>query len=166
MLSTVTPMFDKKLLPYSWWIWLPVAIGLLAICVPSFLHLAQTTWDTEENGHGPIILLVFCWLIWEKRHALISGPQHPSLALGWSSLALGLLAFIVGHSQSMDTLEVAALIPLLIGVLLLMRGWGALRALWFPLLFLMFMIPLPGLLVEIITGALKQHVSGAYKNSG
>jgi exosortase B len=49
---------------------------------------------------------------------------------------------------------------MLIGVLLLMRGWQAVRAAWFPLLFLLFLIPLPGLLVEIITGSLKQHVSG------
>jgi uncharacterized membrane protein len=49
---------------------------------------------------------------------------------------------------------------MLIGILLLMRGWQAVRSVWFPLLFLLFLIPLPGLLVEIITGSLKQHVSG------
>lgn len=142
------------------WRWLPIAIGLLAICLPSFFHLLQTTWQTEENGHGPIILLVVCWLFWEKRHAVINAPNKPSVFLGWFSLILSLLVFIVGRSQSIDTIEVAALIPMLIGVLLLMRGWEAVRAAWFPLLFLLFLIPLPGLLVEIITGSLKRHVSG------
>ena len=157
-------MLEKDLHSNAWWVWIPVAIGLAAICLPSFVHLAQTTWDTEENGHGPIILLVFCWLIWEQRRILIAEPVSPNLTLGWSTLLLGLLIFILGRSQSMDTLEVASLIPILIGTLLLMRGWSALRALWFPLLFLLFMIPLPGLLVEIITGALKQHVSAAAEN--
>jgi exosortase B len=146
--------------PSAWWRWLPIAIGLLAICLLSFFHLMQTTWQTEENGHGPIIVIVVCWLFWQKRHDIINAPVKPSAVLGWISLILSLLAFIVGRSQSIDTIEVAALVPMLIGVLLLMRGWQAVRAAWFPLLFLLFLIPLPGLLVEIITGSLKQHVSG------
>jgi exosortase B len=142
------------------WRWVPIGIGLLAICLPSFFHLMQTTWQSEENGHGPIILIVVCWLIWQKRHDVINTPAKPSVFLGWISLGLSLLIFIVGRSQSIDTLEVAALIPMLIGILLLMCGWQAVRAMWFPLFFMLFLIPLPGLLVEIITGTLKQHVSG------
>jgi exosortase B len=144
----------------EWWVWTPIAIGLLAICLPSFFHLMQNTWQTEENGHGPIILIVIGWLIWQKRHDVINSQNKPSSLLGWVCLVLSLLAFIVGRSQSIDTIEVAALIPMLISVLLLMRGWQAVRVMWFPLVFMLFLIPLPGLLVEIITGTLKQHVSG------
>jgi exosortase B len=153
-------MLERNLLPHSWWVWLPVAIGMVAILLPVLSHLTQTTWQTEENGHGPIILIVVCWLLWEKRQVLIKTPPKPSPLIGWGLLVVSLLAFIVGHSQAIDTLEVAALIPMLISILLLMRGWAVLRSLWFPLLFMLFMIPLPGLLVEIITGTLKQHVSG------
>ena len=147
-----------------WMAWLPVAIGLAAICLPSFLGLAQTTWDTEENGHGPIILMVVVWLFWQKRQVLIEGTPQPSSVLGWTALVLGLLVYIVGRSQAINTLEVGALLPILTGSILLMRGWAALRKLWFPLLFLCFMVPLPGLLVEMITGALKAQVSLVAEN--
>lgn len=155
---------QKPLPPNSWWLWLPVAIGLAAICLPSFIGLAQTTWDTEENGHGPIILMIVIWLLWQKRDVLISGIAKPSPVLGWTTLVLALLVFIIGRSQAINTLEVGALIPMLIGVLLLMRGWATVRALWFPLLFMCFMVPLPGLVVEIITGALKAQVSLVAEN--
>jgi len=158
MSSTAHPT-SNNYQPQDWWLWLPIAIGLLAICLPSFFHLMQTTWQTEENGHGPIILIVVCWLIWQKRHDVMSAPNKPSVFIGWTCLVLSLLVFIIGRSQSIDTIEVAALIPMLVGVLLLMRGWQAVRAMWFPLVFMLFLIPLPGLLVEIITGTLKQHVS-------
>lgn len=158
------PMLVRNPIPHPWLLWVPVGVGLATICIPSFLHLAQTTWNTEENGHGPIILLVFCWLVWQKRGVLVEGIPHPGSLTGWLTLLLGLLSFVIGRSQSIDTIEVAALIPMLIGVLLLMRGWQALRALWFPLLFLLFMIPLPGMLVDIITGALKQQVSAVAEN--
>lgn len=159
-MSTTAQLTSEKTPAHEGWRWLPIIIGLLAICIPSFFHLMQTTWQTEENGHGPIILMVVCWLILKKRHAVLNTPNKPSAIIGWVSLVLSLLAFIVGRSQSIDTIEVAALIPMLIGILLLMRGWEAVRAMWFPLVFIFFLIPLPGLLVEIITGSLKQHVSG------
>jgi len=159
-MSTAAQLVSDKPPPQEWWRWLPIGIGLLTICLPSFFHLMQTTWQTEENGHGPIILMVVFWLILTKRHAVLNSPIKPSVIIGWVSLVLSLLAFIVGRSQSIDTIEVAALIPMLIGILLLMRGWNAVRAMWFPLVFMLFLIPLPGLLVEIITGSLKQHVSG------
>lgn len=162
--STEIPILQKSLQPNSWWLWLPVAIGLIAICLPSFISLAQTTWDTEENGHGPIILMIVIWLFWQKRHVLVGGITRPSHVPGWTALVLGLLIFIVGRSQSINTLEVGSWIPMLIGVLLLMRGWATVRALWFPLLFMCFMVPLPGLVVEIITGALKQQVSMVAEN--
>jgi exosortase len=47
----------------------------------------------------------------------------------------------------------------LLGILLLTKGWAAARLLWFPLLYVVFMIPLPGVLVDAITGQLKQWVS-------
>ena len=158
------PILQKSLPASAWWSWLPVAIGLAAICLPSFLGLAQTTWDTEENGHGPIILMVVVWLFWQKRQVLIEGTPQPSSVLGWTALVLGLLVYIVGRSQAINTLEVGALLPILTGSILLMRGWAALRKLWFPLLFLCFMVPLPGLLVEMITGALKAQVSLVAEN--
>jgi exosortase B len=43
--------------------------------------------------------------------------------------------------------------------LLVVRGTAALRALWFPLFFFVFMIPIPGILVDSLTGPLKRHVS-------
>jgi exosortase B len=148
----------------NWLVWLPVALGLAAVYLPSYFALAQTTWASEENGHGPIILAVFAWLVWEKRAALVAGVVAPSPVLGWTSFVLGLLMYILGRSQSIDTVEVASHIPLLVGILLLMRGGAAVRQLWFALFFLLFLIPLPGVLVDAATGALKQQVSLVAEN--
>ena len=55
--------------------------------------------------------------------------------------------------------QVGSQIPLLAALLLLFGGAGALRAAWFPLFFLIFMVPLPEALVASITGPLKSAVS-------
>ena len=165
-MSTLSSVAGKYPQLPPWMPWVPVAIGLAAICLPMFYHLSQTAWNTEENGHGPIILAVFAWLVWQQRNVLIDETltSRTSPVAGWSALVLGLLVYIVGRSQAINTLEVGALLPILIGVLLIMRGWGAVKALWFPLLFLCFMVPLPGILVDMITGSLKQQVSVVAEN--
>lgn len=48
---------------------------------------------------------------------------------------------------------------MLLGALLITLGVGAARILWFALFFLLFMVPLPGFLVDAATGPLKQNVS-------
>jgi exosortase B len=148
-----------------WMAWLPLAIGLAAVYIPSYLALSSTIWTTEENGHGPIVLGVFAWLVWRQRDVLVHGAAHPSPAAGWASLMLGLALFVLGHSQSIEALSTASHIPVLIGVLLLLRGWGAVKALWFPLVFLLFLIPIPGVLLDPITAVLKQQVSSVVENA-
>ncbi|HEY4373059.1 MAG TPA: exosortase B [Burkholderiales bacterium] len=139
--------------------WVPVALGLLAMYVPTFVSLAYGIWNDEAYEHGPIVLAVVAWLVWDRRKALAALPLQSARAAGIAALAAGLLLYVVGRSQSLPLFEVASEVPVCAGVLLLFYGWAGVRAMWFPLFFLCFMIPLPGFVLYAITGALKQQVS-------
>jgi exosortase B len=139
--------------------WLPLLAGLLVLYVPTFYGLATWLWQQEEHAHGPIILAIILWLLWRRRGAVLAVDASPALAPGFALLVFGLLAYVLGRSHDVALLEVGALAPLLAGVMLAMRGWGALRKLWFPILFVAFMVPLPGFLVDALTAPLKQAVS-------
>jgi exosortase B len=139
--------------------WLPVLAGLLLLYIPTFYGAATGFWQGSENAHGPIILAVIGWLFWDKRAALFATRFDRALASGFAILTIGLLLYVVGRSQEIALIEIGALAPILAGVLLAMRGWPALRVLWFPIFFIAFMVPLPGILVDGLTGPLKQHVS-------
>jgi exosortase B len=140
--------------------WLPVALGLAAMYAPTYVDLAHGLWQQEAHAHGPIILVVVAWLVWRQRAALASEAAGRSAPLaGWAMLAFGLLLYAVGRSQGIALFEVGSHIPVLAGAVLLLRGWHALRKLWFPLFFLVFLVPLPGLVVEYITGPLKSLVA-------
>jgi len=139
--------------------WLPVLVGLLVLYVPTFYNLATGMWQEDEYAHGPIILAVIVWLIWDKRRALLTTPTHTAPVAGILLLVFGLLLYVVGRSVGISILEIGALVPILAGVLLAMRGWPALRAVWFMLLFIAYLMPLPGFFVDAVTGPLKNNVS-------
>jgi len=139
--------------------WFAVLLGLLVLYVPTFYNAATSYWQYDENTHGPIILAVILWLVWIRRTALITSSMRPATVSGFTVLVFGLLLYVLGRSQEIALFEIAALAPILAGIALAMRGWSALRAFWFPILFVAFMLPLPGLFVDSLTGPLKQQVS-------
>ena len=139
--------------------WFPVIAGLLILYVPTFYDLARTLWQKDDFAHGPIILAIIAWLIWDKRQVLLAAPIRTAPVSGLSLLVIGLLFYVVGRSQEITIFEVGALAPMLAGVLLAMRGWLALRACWFTILFTAYLVPLPGFFVDAMTLPLKQAVS-------
>ncbi len=136
-----------------------LALGFALLYVPTYLELARTIWASDEQGHGPIILAVSAWLLWQKRHAVAALPAQPRPVVGWGLLVLAMLMFAFGTSQHIISSQVSAQIVLIAALLLVFRGTAALKAVWFPLFFLIFMIPLPEALVAAVTAPLKSAVS-------
>lgn len=133
--------------------------GLCLLYLPTYWDLAQTVWATDEQGHGPIILAVSLWLLYSKRHGLAVLVPAPRPGPAWTVLALGLLMYAFGRTQSILMAEVGSQLALVAGLFLLFMGSVALRMVWFALFFMLFMIPLPGALVAAVTGPLKSAVS-------
>jgi exosortase B len=143
------------------WAALPIVAGLLALYVPTYLDQAASAWQTEQLRHGPLVALGAAWLFWRCRAGMLRARPIPSDVLGLPLLLLGLVAYVVGRSQEIPLLEVGSQVPLAAAIVLLTRGTHALRAAAFALLFLAFMVPLPGIFVDTVTGTLKVWVSVA-----
>lgn len=126
---------------------------------PVYWWAAHTIWQNDDHAHGPIILAVVVWLLSTLYKQLAELPSEPSPMLGWPVFVLGLLLYFTGRMFNISILEFASQMPLSAGLLLLLRGRRALRLAWFPVVYFVFMIPLPGVLVDAITGPLKQWIS-------
>jgi len=150
-----------------WKYWWPILIGLLALYIPTYITLAEKFWTQEENAHGPIILMIVLWQIWKSRSYLadIDIKQKSNPILGSIFLLLGFFFYIVGRSQEIAIFEAGSQIPVLLGVLLITRGMSIAKRFWYPLLFLIFLIPLPGFVVQALTGPLKDQVSILVENA-
>lgn len=161
-MSTLAPrasLLDALAPLKTWW---PIVLGLLVLYVPSYWTLAHGLWNSDDYAHGPIVLVVSLFLIWQKRAVFVADTGKPGgveAAIGWTLLVIGLLAYALGRSQDILLFEIGSQIPVILGALLITLGSKAARALWFALFFLLFIIPLPGFLVDAATGPLKQYIS-------
>jgi exosortase B len=139
--------------------WLIAAVGVLALYVPTFWDLFHGIWAGDAQGHGPIVLGLSVWLLWKKWPELSALPQQPAPTAGWITLVIGLLLYLVGRSQDILLFEVGSIIATLAATVLLICGGNGLKRLWFPLFFMVFMVPLPGLFVDAMTQPMKMAVS-------
>ncbi|NMG76659.1 exosortase B [Aromatoleum diolicum] len=140
--------------------WLVVLAGLCFLYAPSFIDLFTGLWSMDEQAHGPIVLGVSLWLMHHNWPQMLQASKgRPTSAIGWPVLVFGLLLYVLGRSQDILIFEIGSFIWVLAAVALLLRGSAALKAQWFALFFMLFMIPLPGTVVDMLTMPMKMAVS-------
>lgn len=151
---------DPRTLQKDLLVWLPIVAGLAALYVPSFFDLFRGVWATDAQAHGPIVFGIACWLAYRKWPAMWAASDgRANSKWGWPVFVFGLLSYALGRSQDILLLEIGSLLWLLAGIVLLTRGSTALKVQWFALFFMLFMIPLPGPLVDAVTMPMKMAVS-------
>lgn len=137
----------------------PLVLGVLVLLVPTFIQVAQESWTGETGVHGPIVLATGIWLFarrWGELQA-IRQPGHPV----WIALLMvpALAAYVFGRAFGFLAIEVLALGGVLLAVFYGTFGAEAVRRMWFPILYLLFVVPIPGWVIDSVTGPLKSYVS-------
>jgi exosortase B len=158
--SPVIASEARQSMPAQLLTWLPIIIGLAVLYVPSLYDLFKGIWSSDEQTHGPIVLGISLWLMhrnWPEMEKAAHGK--PSSQWGWPVFVFGLLLYALGRSQDILMFEIGSVIWLLVGLILLQRGAAALKVQWFALFFMLFMVPLPGVVVDTVTMPMKMAVS-------
>ncbi len=141
-------------------IWLPLIAGLIFLFTPTYIELYNIFWSKDEQGHGPLVLMIALFLFWQKKELFLKSDEPKGgSGLGWSLLFVSLIIYILAKWQYILVAEVAIQIPIVIALILITSGYSVLRRLWFPLFFLIFIVPLPGSVVDAITLPMKIAVS-------
>lgn len=127
----------------------------VAVCAAAWVALFWPTlgWMAERFGmhdsfysHGWLVPVASAWLIWQRRDALSRLPRGPSFA-GLILLVPAVLAHAAAARLQLNVVSGLAMVAAVWGLVWTLAGWPLIRALRFPLLFLLFMVPLPGVLL-------------------
>lgn len=167
LVQHLAPMSPPHSIKSSWLSWGMMLAGFAAAYGLTFSDLMGGLWQTDQNSHGPIVLAVATWFfIHQARLIAKQGDAvfEPCPAWGWPLIVLGALFYAVGRSQALVSLEVASLIPMLLGTVLVLFGADVAKRLWFAFFFLFFMIPLPGSVIDAVTQPMKILVSVGAEN--
>ncbi len=108
-------------------------------------------WSHDDNySHGFLIPVISAYLLWLKREEIRSANRESNL-LGLFVLIAGLVLNILGTAAAEWYTVRFSLIPVLLGAVLYLWGWQVVRHVWFPIVFIIFAIPLPYTLFRTLT---------------
>ncbi|GBE52536.1 transmembrane exosortase [bacterium BMS3Bbin14] len=137
-----------------------LGVGALALII-AFCYSAVFQWmygrymnADSYYSHGFLVPFVTLFLIWLKRDQLLNQTQQGSRA-GLVLIVAALLLHILGTLLYIFAVSSFSLFFLIIGLTLYLCGNEITRTIRFPLLFLIFMFPLPEAILGIVSFPLK-----------
>lgn len=141
-----------------------VSVALLVLYIP-FLQSLVADWDTNENySHGYFIPFIFAYMIYSIKDTLVEKQIQP-VNSGLIIIVFGLVVLIVGKIGAEFFLQRFSLIIVLLGIVLFLLGWEYLKSLSLPILYLIFMIPLPAIIwnkiafpLQLFGSLLTEHI--------
>ena len=140
---------------------LVLALGLLAITVPTMMFVARESWSTEQGAHGPIVLFTGLWLLWRMR-GLVADIVKPAPLLPVLVLCAVLIPlYVFARITQIVEIEGYIMYALLLTAVYSLIGLKAMKRLWFPLFYLLFVFPPPESIVALVTQPLKIWISQA-----
>ena len=141
--------------------WVPIAwfALLLIVCYAPILQRLVNQWISDEDmGHGFFVPAVAGYVAWQRRQELLAASPKPSI-WGLALILFAAFQMILATLGAELFLARTAFIESLVGAILFLRGWQALKILGFPLFLLVFMVPIPSILYSRITFPLQIFAS-------
>ncbi|MEP2653490.1 MAG: exosortase [Paraglaciecola sp.] len=129
--------------------------------IPFFMNLAvEGVWANPVHSHGPLVLIISLFLVFQKRQAIASLPSvRVHAGLGILFFSLSFLLFVVGGFTDMIHFKILSFIAIFCGTYTYIFGLKVIKVLLFPIFFMFFMIPIPGVILDPLSSFLKLLVS-------
>ncbi|WP_136795760.1 exosortase/archaeosortase family protein [Desulfosediminicola ganghwensis] len=143
-------------------------LGLTIVCLLIiFLYKITLLWMYDRYtaadsyySHGFLVPLISLYFIYQKRQQLQLYTQQFSM-LGLLLILFALLLHILGTVLYIFSISGFSIFFLTIGLSLFLFGNQRTKVIWFPLLFLIFMFPLPMTVISFIAFPLKMMAAKA-----
>src|SRR3990172_4667600 len=125
------------------WLFMLATAVLLGMTFYVGIREMVKVWNIrEEFSYGYLIPVITVFLIWQKKN-IIEQIEFTGSWMGALIFVIGLAFFYLGSLSTITTIVQYALVISVIGLVISIMGWRATKPVLVPLLFLVFMVPLP-----------------------
>jgi exosortase len=134
-------------------------VGLAACALPTLYRLARQSWISEQGEQGPIVLAIGIWLLARSWRQMQAEARSGSAPIMWCGMALGAALYALGRISGEIIVESFALYLLLVVSIYGLMGARAMSRNWFPILYLVFSLPIPFFITGEMSRVLRQLIS-------
>jgi exosortase len=149
--KTVEP-WQARLKNHGW----GIGQGLLIAAAFGYLYASVlpdlvADWSNDPDySHGFLVPVLSGYCLWERRHTFTHLPVQPS-PVGLLVILLGIALLLLGHVGAELFLMRVSMVIVIAGLVLYHGGWHYVTGMAFPIVFLLFMIPWPAIILNALT---------------
>lgn len=136
-------------------------LGFAALVVPTIVEIAMHGWDTDQGAHGPIVLATAIWIFLRNAPSVAAIARPPRLPAAAAAIAPCLLLYLAARITGLIEVRGIAVYLTIVATLFAVGGLPTLKLLWFPIIYSVFLIPIPDSLVDIATQPVKLGISSS-----
>lgn len=150
---------NNKNIGYSIFVLMVCLAGLVSYF--SLKNLFEHDYHGEYYSHIILVPMISAYFFYDTRKSIFSGHQT-SLAYGLPVMVIAVLLFIAGRNMTylnandLASITVFSAVVFLNGAFIMSFGLKAYKAALFPLLFLVFAVPIPSVLMDSIITLLQK----------
>ena len=139
--------------------WAVFAVAFAWFFWPSINRMVRTWWNQDDYHFAFLVPFFALFLLWHRRELIPRGPGKgavwgvPILCL-WAVMQWTAVYFNYG------SLPELSILPFLAGVTVVVGGWQGLRWAWPAIVFLTFLVPLPGAVQDFSREQLQKLATG------
>lgn len=142
-----------------------VLVWVVAWYFDTAQEVSSIWWRSDTFAHGLLVLPISGWLAWRNKDRLVGLSIQPALVMALPILAAG-LGWLLGELASVASVTHAALAFILVFSLVGVLGFRVARPLAFPILFLLFGVPIGEFLLPVMMDYTAEFTVAAVRLSG
>lgn len=134
--------------------WLLMLAAFASVYYPVFSELVRDWSSSDDNSHGFLVIPLAGYMLWQNRSTLSAQTVDGS----WIGLLLALVSlfmFLFAKLGAVVSLLPVAMIMFIWSAVIFFYGFTIFRLCIFPLLFLLFMVPVPSQIYAALTNPLQ-----------
>jgi exosortase len=114
----------------------------LFLYAPVSMSLMKAWWARDDYSHGFLVPFISLYLIWYRWERVDQLQVQPALLSGLSVIMAAGIMLLFGDAGGVITLQALSFVVMVAGLVLCLLGRDYLKALSFPIAYLLFMIPI------------------------
>jgi len=124
---------------------------IIVLYLPFLWELFHAWVADEDYSHGFLIAPISLYLVWRMRSDLLAQEIHPSHGVGVLMLFAWAALYFIGTVGQIYTFTALSFLLFLFSVTIFLAGYSITVKLLFPIVFLVFMMPVPSEIYTRVT---------------
>ena len=140
--------------PARIFVWILLFAAFIAVYYPVMNGLVKVWYNSDDFSHGFLIIPLSAYILWQDRKVLSTQPVDGSW-IGLLVVIFSLFMYLFGKFGAIYTLSSISMVTFIWGAVIYILGLKFFKLCIFPLLFLLFMIPVPAQIYAALTNPLQ-----------